>query len=150
MKNQKSDYSKKLLDPRWQKKRLEILNRDNWCCQICGDDQNTLHVHHRRYIPNREPWDIPNELLATLCAACHESETNELEPAVHDLVAMVKEKFFSSSVQQLAEAFHALEIHYECGVTASVIKYHLCDKDRYLKLEEEYFKYLSEKGASPF
>ena len=30
-------YSEKLKDPRWQKKRLEILERDNFRCQYCGD-----------------------------------------------------------------------------------------------------------------
>ena len=28
-----SDYSEKLKDPRLQKKRLQILERDNWTCQ---------------------------------------------------------------------------------------------------------------------
>jgi 5-methylcytosine-specific restriction endonuclease McrA len=31
----KSKYSEKLRDPRWQKKRLEIFQRDNFICQNC-------------------------------------------------------------------------------------------------------------------
>lgn len=32
----KEEYAKKLMDPRWQKKRLEIFKRDGWKCQNCG------------------------------------------------------------------------------------------------------------------
>lgn len=62
-------YSKKLTDPRWQKKRLKILERDEWKCIKCGDKKTELHVHHLAYYKN--PWDIPNKLLKTLCAHCH-------------------------------------------------------------------------------
>lgn len=70
----KISYTDKLRGPKWQLKRLEILGRDNATCQKCGDKENTLHVHHRYYIANREPWDYPNELLVTLCATCHKEE----------------------------------------------------------------------------
>lgn len=66
-------YKDKLKDPRWQKKRLEILERDNWACQICGDEESTLVVHHFKY-SNCEPWDIDNEYLITYCEDCHKSE----------------------------------------------------------------------------
>lgn len=65
-------YSDKLRDPRWQRKRLEIMQRDGFKCQECTDDSVTLHVHHVRYIKGREPWDYPNGLLVTLCETCHE------------------------------------------------------------------------------
>lgn len=67
-------YSEKLRDPRWQKKRLEILSRDEWTCQGCGDDKSTLHVHHRWYETGNEPWDYSNAALVTLCEECHETE----------------------------------------------------------------------------
>jgi phage terminase large subunit GpA-like protein len=62
-------YAEKLKDPRWQKKRLEILERDEWKCKLCGDHTTTLHVHHEKY--KGEPWDADNELLKTLCEHCH-------------------------------------------------------------------------------
>ena len=49
-------YSEKLKDPRWQKKRLEIFERDNWACKKCGDTDTTLHLHHLEY-QNCDPWD---------------------------------------------------------------------------------------------
>lgn len=65
-------YAEKLKDPRWQKKRLEILNRDKWKCHYCGDEKSTLHVHHEMYFKGKEPWDIPNECLNTVCENCHD------------------------------------------------------------------------------
>lgn len=66
-----SDYKRKLADPRWQKKRLKILERDNWTCQKCGDTKTELQIHHEKY--TGQPWDAPDEDLVTLCANCHES-----------------------------------------------------------------------------
>ena len=67
-----ANYSKKLQHPKWQKKRLRILERDCWTCQICKDTDSPLHVHHRWYEKNREPWDYPDEALTTLCEKCHD------------------------------------------------------------------------------
>lgn len=62
-------YTEKLKDPRWQRKRLEILQRDNFSCTCCGDNKSTLHVHHVKY--NGEPWEVDSSLLITLCSECH-------------------------------------------------------------------------------
>ncbi len=67
----KSAYGQKLLDPRWQRLRLEILNRDEWQCQACGDFESTLHVHHIEYKFGRDPWDYSPEELISYCADCH-------------------------------------------------------------------------------
>jgi 5-methylcytosine-specific restriction endonuclease McrA len=64
-------YSEKLLDPRWQRKRLAVFERDNFACQVCGDTTNTLHVHHGYYARRVDPWDYPDCTLVTLCADCH-------------------------------------------------------------------------------
>lgn len=62
-------YSEKLKDPRWQKKRLQILERDGWACRQCGIETETLHIHHMVYMG--EPWEAPDHLLVTLCEDCH-------------------------------------------------------------------------------
>lgn len=64
-----NNYSEKLKDPRWQRKRLEVLQRDNFTCSCCGDDKSTLHVHHVKY--NGEPWEVDSSLLVTFCELCH-------------------------------------------------------------------------------
>lgn len=70
----KSEYTQWLKDPRWQKKRLEIMQRDGFRCKKCKSDNNTLHVHHKYYIYKKNPWDYPDELLVTLCEDCHQEE----------------------------------------------------------------------------
>lgn len=64
-------YKEKLLDPRWQKKRLKILDRDNFTCQLCNDTETTLHVHHYNYNKNYNPWDVEDNCLVTYCSDCH-------------------------------------------------------------------------------
>lgn len=68
------NYSEKLKDPRWQKKRLEILSRDNFKCQCCGSGEKELHVHHKQYSATGNPWDIGNWALISLCYECHNIE----------------------------------------------------------------------------
>ena len=59
-------YRRQLRDPRWQRKRLEVMARDRWKCRHCGTREKTLHVHHLAYTPG-PPWHIPLRLLLTLC-----------------------------------------------------------------------------------
>lgn len=67
-------YFEKLKDPRWQKKRLQILQRDGFKCNKCRDEESTLHVHHIQYLSVKNPWEYPNEYLVALCEGCHEEE----------------------------------------------------------------------------
>jgi len=64
------DYREKLRDPRWQKKRLQVFDRDKWKCAACLDDSSTLSAHHLVYTA-ADPWDEPIEHLETLCDYCH-------------------------------------------------------------------------------
>lgn len=63
-------YKEKLLDPRWQRRRLEILERDGFKCRLCNDPHTTLHIHHFNY-RNIEPWEYDDEELITFCKHCH-------------------------------------------------------------------------------
>jgi hypothetical protein len=64
-------YSEKLKDPRWQKKRLEVLQRDNFTCLLCGDNETELHVHHKEYLNGHQPWGYELTNFATYCKHCH-------------------------------------------------------------------------------
>lgn len=66
----KKNYSEKLKSPKWQKKRLEVLNRDSFKCRYCKDDKTELHVHHLRY-EGYNPEDTSLENLETVCKHCH-------------------------------------------------------------------------------
>lgn len=64
-------YYEKLKDPRWQKKRLEVMQLKEFCCEICYDNESTLNVHHKEYFKGKEPWEYENNQLAVLCESCH-------------------------------------------------------------------------------
>lgn len=66
------NYSDKLKDPRWQKKRLEVLNHFGWKCKICDNKEKTLNVHHEYYEKGKEPWDYRLIDFMVLCQDCHE------------------------------------------------------------------------------
>ena len=65
-------YEEKLKDPRWQKKRLEVLDRQDFTCQGCDNKRNTLHVHHLKYLTGLDPWEYEDKYLAVLCSKCHD------------------------------------------------------------------------------
>lgn len=89
--DRRAAYAAKLKDPRWQKKRLMILDRDGWECQTCEDTTKTLHVHHKYYLPDHDPWDYPDSALVTLCEECHEIETDFLPDAQARLIQAMKQ-----------------------------------------------------------
>ncbi len=66
-----ADYAAQRKDPRWQKKRLEIMQRDEFKCRDCRSATNTLAVHHSYYVTGRLPWEYPDFSLETLCEDCH-------------------------------------------------------------------------------
>lgn len=108
----KRSYSEKLKDPRWQKMRLEILNRDEWACRCCGAKEKTLHVHHVHYNQSAEgPWDYPSTSLVTLCVDCHEYEGTFLAASRTLLIQRVVASGFwqASMIECLADAFCASE-----------------------------------------
>ena len=61
-------YLDQLKDPRWQRKRLEIFQRDNWKCTECGNSTKSLAIHHLKY--SGAPWEIDSEFLKTVCEDC--------------------------------------------------------------------------------
>lgn len=64
-------YAEKLKNPLWQKKRLEILQRDGFKCMLCGGEKDCLHVHHLYYESGVEIWDHSGDSLITYCEYCH-------------------------------------------------------------------------------
>ena len=83
-------------DPKWQKKRLEILERDGWRCRICKSDIYTLNVHHLYYKKDKKPWEYPKTSLITLCESCHEEEHGNRKDEEDDLLFTLKEEGFTS------------------------------------------------------
>lgn len=72
-------YKDQLRKPEWQKKRLEIMQRDNFTCQICLDTEETLQVHHKSYDKDKKAWEYGNDRLVTLCETCHKELTEHIK-----------------------------------------------------------------------
>lgn len=143
MKRNKLEYYKKLKDPRWQKKRLEILKRDDFACKICGDTESTLHIHHRKY-SNGDPWDIDEQYLITLCENCHHSEQDCIQNAIRELSDAVRQKFFSSEIMDLAMAIKNMPMLHIPEVVMSALREVIESDDSQKMIIEYYFKLLKE------
>jgi len=65
-------YSERLRDPRWQRRRLEIMQRAGFICEECvAQDHRTLNVHHKVYRRGAMPWEYTDDELECLCEDCH-------------------------------------------------------------------------------
>lgn len=82
----KKSYSELLKDPRWQRKRLEVLQAADFRCDHCDSGEDTLHVHHRLYRKGAKPWEYENGELQCLCENCHATD-HELRSRLHEALA---------------------------------------------------------------
>lgn len=147
------NYQEKLKDPRWQRKRLKILERDDFQCQRCCEVKNTLHVHHLKY-EGSNPWDTPDEYLQTLCENCHKEETENGSISAKELVNTIRSKgFLHDDLIELAEGFNKMEMVHVSGVVACALSYLLSNPEKMRCIVEEYFerngKFIS-PDKSPF
>lgn len=61
-------YQEYLQTPEWKERRLRILERDSYRCQVCNSPDH-LNVHHRDYSRRGDEEDSD---LTTLCQGCHQ------------------------------------------------------------------------------
>lgn len=66
----KEEYNNMLLDPRWKKRRRQIIKRDGKKCTKCGSTKH-LEVHHIKYRNGIAPWEYNDDEMITLCMYCH-------------------------------------------------------------------------------
>ncbi len=79
-----STYAEKLKDPRWQKLRAEIIQRDGNRCRDCAAYYPTLDVHHCFYAKG-EPWETHPIFLRTVCRDCHKTRQRYEDSAKESL-----------------------------------------------------------------
>lgn len=99
---QQSSYSKKLTNPLWQRRRLEVFSRDNFVCTHCGNSKLELQVHHLDYIPGIEPWEYPLDMLTTLCADCHTAENDRKKHETYLLNSLKMKGFLADDILRLS------------------------------------------------
>lgn len=94
-------YREKLKDPRWQKKRLEIFERDEWECIICGDRTKQLHAHHIYYKNGFDPWEYESDEIITLCETCHTAVHEDYRNQLYGLVRRIlTDRWFLECAEQ--------------------------------------------------
>jgi len=72
--------------PKWQKKRLKILERDEYECRCCADTESKLNIHHFYYQRELKIWNYPDEHLITVCDKCHD-KLHEFKIRLFKLIA---------------------------------------------------------------
>ena len=133
-------YYEKLKDPRWQKKRLEILNRDEFTCKICNDTKSTLHIHHKYYEYGNDPWDYPDNCFITLCADCHESEEmNIKEYSKLFIDTLKKSNFVADDWREIAYGINTIKYGINPSKLASIISKIFTDSDIQILLFKHYY-----------
>lgn len=93
-------YSDKLKDPRWQKKRLEIMQRDGWKCRDCSASDKQLQVHHCVY--EKHPWEVKSEYLMTVCEDCHQLR-QKLEDGARMMIGEIASNLTPSELSEHLE-----------------------------------------------
>lgn len=103
-------YSDKFLNPKWQKFRLAIFERDGFMCVRCDDNKSTLHAHHTYYEDfGRDPWDYDEDCVITLCEECHSQEHKYLKQVNKQLLNTISSTGISwENKVCLAAAFEML------------------------------------------
>ena len=97
-------YSNQLRDPRWQKKKAKILERDKYTCQNkrCQSTTKNLQVHHLEYIPGILAWEYPDDMLITLCEDCHDAENGRVTLEKHLATTLKMKGFLFSDLLAMA------------------------------------------------
>lgn len=138
----KQTYSDLLKNPLWQRKRLEILSRDNFQCVYCGEEKRTLHVHHLTY--SGKPWEVADINLLTLCDKCHQVETDMRSDTDHDLVLVLKQKKLNQvNLSEIVGSIIQCDVNLNDDAAICVIMEFFENK-----LQKEVTKYYKKEAAS--
>lgn len=142
-----NSYSLKLKNPKWQQKRLKILERDEWMCQACQETEKTLHVHHLCYEKGKEPWDYKDSNFVTLCDDCHSSEHANRKIMEDDILSIFKDWGFLYCGDPSLGSIHCFlcDMQQYGGwnpITVFDVLSWLFKTKKFVKIEKQYFAYL--------
>jgi hypothetical protein len=112
-------YWQLLRDPRWQRKRLEVMERAEFACEECSSATDTLNVHHRHYVKGRKPWEYGDDELRCLCENCHRIIGAKIEEA-QQLIGSVSQFYLEEFIGFMRGSI-ALHNPDECSVLADCL-----------------------------
>ncbi len=141
----KSKYAAKYRHPKWQKKRLEVMERDGFKCFKCESEDNTLNVHHAYYVTGRDIWDYPMHSLKTLCEDCHKSEHEKKDYADDEIQSRQTE--LEIAIGWLSGDVPDPDIWDMAIMSCQLIKAGMDRDDLYHSIAEHLHGKLSEMGA---
>lgn len=124
------------------------MQRDDFSCQFCTSDTETLNVHHKKYENGKEPWEYENHFLVTLCEDCHEMETlNRKDSEAKLIKSFLKLNVSHHLISELAYYIeHSKQTHMG-DVLFSVAFEFLRSESFQRKITDLYFEELKIKGV---
>ena len=138
-------YSDKLKDPRWQKKRLEILEERKWLCESCGDGKKTLHVHHKYYDYDKDPWDYQSQAYSVLCEECHEDEHFSKKRVEDQLIKCMRKHFLNDEIVSISSGFDCLVNYSRKEIISGVIAWVISNQDIMDNLTKSYLEIIKQQ-----
>ena len=109
------DYTKLLQHPKWQKKRLEVLERAGFKCERCGAEEQQLHIHHWYYRKGKKPWEYEDRVFCCLCHTCH-SAVRQAKGIMEEQIAEFGTLLFDAVTSFADEAYCRMVAWREAGV----------------------------------
>ena len=106
------NYKEQIKSPKWQKRRLEILEKDNFACQLCGDTETMLNVHHLCYHKDRNIWDYEDWELMTLCEDCHKEEHSSMDDLISEIESL---KSSGLTMREITAILNSIEVDLYLG-----------------------------------
>ncbi len=91
------------------RRRLEIMERDNFQCQAynCQNKTKILNVHHLDYFRDVNAWEYPSDLLITVCESCHHKENMRWKHEQHLLSSLKMKGFLVVDLVALTTAIYS-------------------------------------------
>lgn len=106
------DYKEQIKSPKWQKRRLEVMQKDGFICQLCGDTESMLNVHHLSYHKDRNIWEYEDWELITLCENCHKEEHSTMDYIINEIESI---KSRGVTMREILSVLDSIDIHLYLG-----------------------------------
>jgi len=84
----KMTYYEQIKSPLWQRKRLEVLEANDFQCQTCLSVDEELHIHHPLYRRGAMIWEYKVSELQCLCHKCHK-EVHAIDERLKQSMALL-------------------------------------------------------------